>query len=134
MFSTLSKYLVVFLTLLQFIAPLVHAHAGESGSTPGLHVPGLEYFSAEHSTPPTQLKMLSYSNAVEGMLVAVDSGVKQSQINQSGDSAPHYYLPQQAFVFNDADLRFDANFSPQSQQLVYCLLIPSPPQRAPPAH
>jgi len=134
MFSTLRKYLVVFLTLLQFIAPLVHAHAGEPGSTSGLHVPGLEYFSAEHNTPPEQLKMLSYNNAVEGMIVAVDSGVKQSQINQPGDSATHYYLSQQTFVFNDADLRFDANFSSLSQQLVYCLLIPSPPQRAPPAH
>ncbi len=133
MFSTLSKYLVVFLTLLQFIAPLVHAHAGGSGSMPGLHVPGLEYFSAEHNTPPDQLKMLSYNNAVEGMIVAVDSGVKQSQINQQGDSASHYYLPQQAFFFNNADLRFDTHFLPQSQQLVYCLLIPSPPLRAPPA-
>ncbi|MFI3199351.1 MAG: hypothetical protein QX196_13635 [Methylococcaceae bacterium] len=134
MFSTLRKYLVVFLTLLQFIAPLVHAHAGGSGSMPGLHVPGLEHFSTEHNTPPDQLKMLSYNNAVEGMLVAVDNGVRQSQINQPGDSATHYYLPQQAFVFNDADLRFDVSFSPQSQQLVYCLLIPSPPPRAPPAH
>ena len=134
MFSTLSKYLVVFLTLLQFIAPLVHAHAGEPGSTSGLHVPGLECFSAEHNTPPDQLKMLSYNNVVEGMIVAVDSGVKQSQINRSSDFAPHYYLLQQAFVFNDADLRFDANFLVQSQQLVYRLLIPSPPLRAPPAH
>jgi len=133
MFSTLSKYLVVFLTLLQFIAPLVHAHAGEPGSTSGLHVPGLERFNAEHNTPPDQLKMLSYNNAVEGMIVAVDSGVKQSQINQPSDLAPHYYLPQQAFVFNKADSRFDANFSPQSQQLAYCLLMPSPPLRAPPA-
>jgi hypothetical protein len=134
MFSTLHKYLVVFLTLLQFIAPLVHAHAGGSGSMPGLHVPGLEHFSAEHNTPPVQLKMLSYNNAVEGMIVAVDSGVKQSQINQASGSVPHYYLPQQAFFFNNADSRFDANFSPQFQQLVYCLLIPSPPPRAPPAH
>ena len=134
MFSTLRKYLVVFLTLLQFIAPLVHAHAGEPGSTPGLHVPGLEYFSAEHNTPPAQLKMLSYSNGVEGMIVPVDSGVKQSQINRPGDSISHYYLPQQAFVFNNAYLRFDANFSLPSQQLVYCLLMSSPPLRAPPAH
>ncbi len=134
MFSTLRKYLVVFLTLLQFIAPLVHAHAGGSGSMPGLHVPGLEYFSGEHNTPPAQLKMLSYNNTVEGMLVAVDIGVKQSQINLASDSALHYYLPQQAFVFNDADLRFDAHFSSPSQQLVYCLLMPSPPLRAPPAH
>ncbi len=133
MFSTLRKYLVVFLTLLQFIAPLVHAHTGEPGLTSGLHVPGLELFSAEHNRPPDQLKMLSYNNVVEGMLVAVDSGVKQSQINRSGDSVLHYYLPQQAFVFNKADSRFDVNFSPQSQQLAYCLLMPSPPLRAPPA-
>ncbi len=134
MFSTLRKYLVVFLTLLQFIAPLVHAHAGEPGSTSGLHVPGLEYFSTEHNTPAAQMKRLSYNNAVEGMIVAVDSGVKQSQINQTSDLAPHYYLPQQAFVFNKAGSRFDAHFSSLSQQFVYCLLIPSPPQRAPPAH
>ncbi len=133
MFSTLRKYLVVFLTLLQFIAPLVHAHAGEPGLTSGLHVPSLEHFSAEHNTPPDQLKRLSYNNAVEGIIVAVDSGVKQNRINRTSDLA-HYYLPQQAFVFNDADSRFDTHFSPLSQQLAYCLLIPSPQQRAPPAH
>ncbi|MEI6068018.1 MAG: hypothetical protein WCP96_11790 [Methylococcaceae bacterium] len=134
MFSTLRKFLVVFLTLLQFIAPLVHAHAREYSLKPGLHVPGLEHISAEHNTPLAQNKTLPHHVSVDGMIVAVDTGVKQSQTNHPADSASDYFLPQQALAFNAAAFRFDTHFSPQSQQSVYRLLIPSPPPRAPPAH
>ena len=48
MFSTLRKFIVIFLTMLQFIAPLVHAHASEHSSKQGLHVPGLEQYGAEN--------------------------------------------------------------------------------------
>jgi hypothetical protein len=133
MFSTLRKFLVVFLTILQFIAPLVHAHASEHSSNPGLHVPGLEHFGAEHNTPLAQLNASQYNVSVEGMMVAVDRGVKQSQTNHPAASADLYYLTQQALAFNAIVSRFDAHFSPQSQQLVYGLLIPSSPPRAPPA-
>ena len=51
MFTTLRKFIVIFLVLLQLIAPLVHAHAGEDISNTGLHVPGLEMYSVDRQSP-----------------------------------------------------------------------------------
>ena len=133
MFSTLRKFLVIFLTMLQFIAPLVHAHASEHRSKQGLHVPGLEYYGAEHNTLIAQIKTLQYNVGVDGMLVAVDTGIKQNQTDPQTDLDSNYYLHQQTLAFNAAVSSFDTNFSPQPQQLFCRLLIPSPPPRAPPA-
>ena len=81
MFSTLRKFIVIFLTMLQFIAPLVHAHASEYNSKQGLHVPGLERYGAEHNMLISQMKTLQYNVCVEGMIVAVDIGIKQNRTN-----------------------------------------------------
>ena len=133
MFSTLRKFLVIFLTMLQFIAPLVHAHVSEYNSKQGLHVPGLEHYGAEHNTLIAQMKTLQYNVCVDGMIVAVDIGLKQNRTNPQTDSDNSYYLHQHTVTFNTAVSRFDTHFSPQPQQLVYRFFIPSPPPRAPPA-
>ena len=134
MFSTLRKFLVIFLTMLQFIAPLVHAHASEHSSKQGLHVPGLERYGVEHNMLISQMKTLQYNVCVEGMIVAVDIGIKQNRTNpQQSDPDNNYYLHQHTVVFNTAVFRFDTDFSPHPQQLVYRLFIPSPPPRGPPA-
>ena len=125
MFSTLRKFIVIFLTMLQFIAPLVHAHASEHSSKQGLHVPGLEHYGAEHKTLIAQMKTLQYNVSVDGMIVGVDIGLKQNRTNPQTDSDNNYYLHQQTVAFNTAVSRFDTNFSPQPQQLVYRLFIPS---------
>ena len=133
MFSTLRKYLVIFLTMLQFIAPLVHAHASEHRSQLGLHVPGLEYYGAKHNMLIAQTKTLQHNVCVDGMIVGVDIGLKQNQTNPQTDSDNNYYLHQHTVAFNTAVSRFDTHFSPQPQQLVYRFFIPSPLPRAPPA-
>ena len=132
MFSTLRKFIVIVLTMLQFIAPLVHAHASEHGSKQGLHVPGLEHYGAEHNTLTAQMKALQYNICVDGMVVGVDLGLKQSGTNPQSDSDNNYYLHQQTVVFKTAVSRFDANFSPQSQQFAYPAFIPAHSPRAPP--
>jgi hypothetical protein len=132
MFSTPRKYLVIFLTMLQFIAPLVHAHASDQRSKQGLHVPGLEYYGAENNTP-AQLEALQCNASMDGMIVGVDIGLKQNQTNHEADSDSSYYLHQQIVAFTASVFRFDTNFSPQPQQLVYQLFIPSHSPRAPPA-
>ena len=133
MFSTPRKFLVIFLTMLQFIAPLVHAHASEHGLKQGLHVPGLEHYFAEHNTLIAQMKTLYGNVSVDGMIVAVDMGIKQNRTNPQTDSDNNYYLHQQTATFNTAVSRFDTNFSPQPQQLVYRLFDPLHSPRAPPA-
>jgi len=134
MFSTLRILLVIFLTMLQFIAPLVHAHASMDETKQGLHIPGLEGFGAAHNRLAGQLNALPYNVSVDGLIVAVDMGIRQSQTNAPVDIDSNYYLYQQhRFTFTAVVSQFEANFSPQPQQLAYCLFIPSPPSRAPPA-
>jgi hypothetical protein len=132
MFSTLRKFIVIFLTMLQFIAPLVHAHASEYNSKQGLHVPGLERYGAEHNMLISQMKTLQYNVSADGVIFAVDLGVKQNEKYLQTDSDNNYYLHQHTVVFNTDVSRFDTHFSTQPQQLVYRLFIPSPSPRGPP--
>ena len=133
MFSTPRKFLVIFLTMLQFIAPLVHAHASEPGSMQGLHVPGLERYGAEHNKLIDQMKTLQCKSCVEGIIVGVNSDFKPTNTPPQADSNGNYYLHQQTIAFNSVAYAFNTHFSPQPKQLVYRLFIPSPPSRAPPA-
>ena len=133
MFSTPRKFLVIFLTMLQLIAPLIDAHASENNLKQGLHVPGLESYGFKYNVLDTQMKTFQYNVSLDGMIIDVDTGIKQNQTNLQTDSGSYYYLNQETVVLNTVASRFDANFSPQPQQLVYRLFIPSQPLRAPPA-
>lgn len=131
MFSTLRKFLVIFLAILQLIAPLVHAHAGEKVSNLGLHVPGLEMYGVEHDAFVFQA--VSHDSSSEGIIVGVDAGMKDKQVNTVADLDNSHYLHQQAPVFNVAISPFDTTTPSQSQQFVCRLFIPSLSPRAPPA-
>jgi hypothetical protein len=148
MFSALRKFLVIFLAILQLIAPLVHAHAGEEVSDVGLHVPGLERYGVEYDALVSQavsydsgfgrigsrpIATLPPSLAVEGIIVGVDAGMENKQVNTAADLDNSHYLPQQAPAFNAAISPFDTTTPSQSQQFVCRLFIPSLSPRAPPA-
>ncbi|MCK9396237.1 MAG: hypothetical protein M0Q44_11670 [Methylobacter sp.] len=128
MFIALRKSTVIFLAILQLIAPLVHAHAGQKVSGLGLHVPGLEMYGAEHAMLASQA--VDYDSNSGGIIVGVDAGMKDKQVIVDLDGG--HYLHQQVPVFNAAISPFDTNFSPQAQQFVCRLLIPSLSPRAPP--
>lgn len=129
MFTALRKSTVIFLAILQLIAPLVHAHAGEKVSDLGLHVPGLEMYGVDHAAHMSQA--VNYDSHSEGIIVGIDTGMRDKQVIVDLDDS--YYLHQQAPVFNAAISPFDINFSPQSQPFVCRLFIPSLSPRAPPA-
>ena len=129
MTSTLRKFLVVFLTLLQFIAPLVHAHASESGSGQGLHVPGLEHYGAGDA----RTQALQYHVSMDGIIVGIDTGLKQNRTNFQADPGNDYYLPQQTVVFNAALFGPDMQGYPRLRQPACRLFISSRQPRAPPA-
>ncbi len=131
MFTTLRKFTVIFLAILQLIAPLVHAHAGEKDADFGLHVHGLEMHSAEHDT--LAFHAVSYDFSSEGIIIGIDAGIKNKPINTVADFDNSYYLHQQAPVFKAAISPFDTNFSPPPMQFVCRLSIPSLSPRAPPA-
>jgi hypothetical protein len=131
MFTTLRKFLVILLAMLQLIAPLVHAHAGEKIQDLGLHVPGLEMFGADHDASMSHAIRLDFSHS--GIIVGVDAGMKDKQVNALADLDYSHYL-HQAPVFSAALSPFDANFSPQPTQSFCRLFIPALSPRAPPAH
>jgi hypothetical protein len=132
MFSIPRKFIIIFLTLLQFIAPLVHAHTNEQGSKQGLHVPGLEPLGNEYKTVMAQLKTLQCKVSIDGMFVGVDLGLKHDQANFGDDSGSKYYLHQNYVGLNTAVSKFDINFSPQRQSFVYQFWFVLNSPRAPP--
>jgi hypothetical protein len=83
MIFSIRLFLVTCLVVLQFIAPLVHAHTSEKISVQGLHIPGLEQYG--RSTPQDLFNVTSSVNAslckatlfcgdIEGQVVGVDTG------------------------------------------------------------
>ncbi len=128
MFTALRKSTVIFLVILQLLAPLVHAHAGEKGSDVGLHIHGLEMHNVEHDTFVFQA--IEHDFHADGIVIGIAAGIKDKHVNTADNS---HYLHQQAPLFNTALFPFDINFSPQAQQFICRLFIPSLSPRAPPA-
>jgi len=110
---------------------LVHAHAGEKAPDWGLHVPGLEMYGVKNDALASTA--VNYDLSTDGIIVGVDAGMKDNQINAVADLDDSPYLHQQAATVKSAISPFDANFSPQAAQFVSRLLIPSLSPRAPPA-
>lgn len=132
--------LLAFLVLLQMLAPLVHAHAGQtmfgSASQVGrLHVPGLEAFSTLpdglSATTPDGYCQTVIAVPLEGLVVGVHSGIKQTPQNPLADTGNVYCLPTSALVPSAFFLISDVNFSPHRLRFATQALIAHPP-RAPP--
>lgn len=131
MFSSLRLVLLIFLAMMQFIAPLVHAHADQSCSRPGLHVPGLELLygaASERAASQTQ----SHVADSGGFIFSVDTGIKQGQTLTVADSHSDYYLPQPYRVFRAVIPSLDTDAPPQISRFVSSLPSPSRSPRAPP--
>lgn len=132
MFSTFRLYLVFLLVLLQFIAPLMHAHAGETIANRGLHVPGLEqlYRVADESNA---FQTTSDDSSSDAAFFGVDTGIKQSQNNPTTDADNSHYLPQPIAVFTPPFSTFNIAVSPGSPPIAGALSMPANTPRAPPA-
>jgi len=136
MFLLLRKFLVTFLLVLQFFAPLVHAHVGESvpafshHTTVTLHVPGLEIYGTAQQHA---FHAIAHPSSSDGIIVGVDAGIKDAASDNNIDPDNNYFLPEPAIIFNAALSPFDSNFSPQAGQFVCQLLFDTISPRAPPA-
>jgi hypothetical protein len=68
--------LPLLLVILQFFAPLLHAHTGQQHPHFGLHIPGLEnYNTLSGSAIASQAG--TYDTAVQGCIVAIDDGFRE---------------------------------------------------------
>ena len=133
MFSIQRRFLIIVLTLLQLIAPLVHAHASEHILKQGLHVPGLELSGREYfGLIAPEIKSLQLNVSVDGMIVVIDLGVKRNQDKHLISSESSYYLHQQDVVFNAGVSKLDTDFSSHLKQIHYLSLSSAHSSRAPP--
>lgn len=131
MIPSLQKFLVIVLVLLQFAAPLVHAHAhaGDEIVDSGLHVPGLESLSIGSSESETASidRHVGYNHCI----VSISSGI-QLKYQASNDQSSDAVLNQPGFSFRLALLDYFINFSPQPDQPLSSPFISQHSTRAPP--
>ena len=132
MLPTLRKFLIIFLTILQLFAPLVHAHASESASNQGLHVPGLEHYSSHHDSS-AYFKAHALHACVDGVLISIGVGLKQTSSTAQSDTDNSVYLPMQISLLSSVALPLETYHPRQSQPLLTRLLVSPPPSRAPPS-
>jgi len=124
------QILLILLALIQFVAPLVHAHTNTTSASFGLHVPGLETYSTDDLA-----QFLSASSQLdhsEGLMVGVDVGMRQNLADSQSDEQPMVVLPSKLVIKSPQLLAFDVNFSPQLPGFLPQLLFSLQSPRAPP--
>lgn len=148
MIFSLRTCLVIFLVLLQCIAPLVHAHTGENFSSQGLHIPGLEVYGysasvadATQSAPVLACKMSTFCSDMDGQVVGVDAGFSRDlalpiqHLHKAIADLHHDYsaiLP--PAVFNPPPAAFTTALHIAAVPLVSQSAYSAHPARAPPVH
>lgn len=133
MFTALKKILVIVLALLQLVAPLVHAHT--SGDLPGMgvHIPGLELYSAAQDLPEVQALIRVTPN--NNLIIDIDAGIHHEMADSGTDLLQHEvcFLYQDGFPNHQALLSHQINFSPHRRHLLSRIFALSPHvPRAPP--
>ncbi|AEF98641.1 hypothetical protein [Methylomonas methanica] len=130
MVALTRQLLVLLLVLLQFAAPLVHAHIGESASVRGLHLHEFENLRLQ-KTGTFAEATLDHISSVQSAIVELGSAVKpQSSTNEV---IANYYPPSDRLGLAAQPLLKVINFSPHEAGN---LIEPSHnqhPSRAPPA-
>jgi hypothetical protein len=129
MIRLLRNSVIVLITLLQLVAPLVHAHASSTQSfAAGLHVPGLESFNPHEKISGAYAKR-SHADCC-GILVDIGCGLKQSKI--AADFPPILPNAQDIVPISADYVTADIGFSPPTFSFPnQTALLPIAP-RAPP--
>lgn len=122
-------FLVTLLVMLQFVAPLVHAHVDEMGVGRGLH---LHEFETLHIQSDSLFSnALSYADSAQSMIVELGAAIKAPK--SSKDISPVYFLHSDLMQWSVKYIVQTVNFSPHTFIVVS---EPFPSQnltRAPPA-
>ena len=130
MILTLQRFLLVFLGLLQLVAPLVHAHSHQDFPQFGLHLPTLEIYSVTHTEPSSVMQQNAALFGNDETVVGVSTGIKDS-FSISCDVLTYFVLPL-FFIFAVELTTALINFSPppvvKAKKIILSLCAP----RAPP--
>ena len=131
MLPVIRQSFVIVLALLQLFVPLVHAHTGSNNFNHGFHIPGLELYRVTQDTPVIQSVNDDWDS--EGLLVVVDTGIKNPQDNFIENVDPNFVLLPADQLRISALPQSDCNFSPQFQSFSLRRLAVTHSPRAPPA-
>jgi len=87
------------LVILQFFAPLLHAHAGQRDTHFGLHIPGLEAYSSASGGSIASQPEASYA-AAKDCIVAIDDGMREKRAHSVEKPSGGECLPLLAWIFD----------------------------------
>ena len=149
MIFSLRLFIIACLVVLQFIAPLVHAHTSEKILSQGLHIPGLEVY--DRLTPQeavdsmqavnvSSCKAVLFCGDIDGQVVGVDAGFSRNfatpmqKLYKIIADLPSHYLPAHAVVFATEFSAFFVTLPNHVTPLFGRLAYFSNSPRAPPAH
>jgi hypothetical protein len=113
MILTLRRYLLVLLGLLQFVAPLVHAHSGNDFAQFGLHLPNFEVYSVAHHQIPPVFQSTDYLASLDNAIVSISTGIQNPQ-NDVDELSPLLYFPPHPIAVTPTLVSCEINFSPQA--------------------
>lgn len=128
MVAFLRQFLVVLLVLLQFAAPLVHAHVDDSGQARGLHLH--EFENLANKSTATLVTALDSVNAAQSAIVELGAVIKNQQ--PLDDVSPVYCLQGESLQWLAQYLVEAINFSPQPGLVVFEPFLSQNLTRAPP--
>lgn len=128
MIPRLQKLLIILLVLLQFTAPLVHAHTGSDIAELGVHVPGLESLSVGADLDKISSDHIDIYH--ETSLVGISAAIQQKSPITVAPASLYIDLPNGSYCVSlDISL---LNFSPPETPPVPDLLVSPHFARAPP--
>lgn len=132
MFSSMRTFLLMLLAMLQFIAPLVHAHAGQSTSGKGLHLPGLERYQATDAVASPAAQLLSAHSG--DFIFSVDQGIRPSRLTIAMGAPSDCCLSQISRNFENAEPEpsFAIRYPPQFNRVISLFSVAALSPRAPP--
>jgi hypothetical protein len=130
MLSSPTNFLIIILALLQFVAPLVHAHTGEEHSKPNIHLPGFEHFSLKGDSPA--LHSITHPNVDACSIISIGSAIQHKKIYTDYTTA--YFLPTE--ILSIKSVAYHSLIKLALQQQIHSKIRPykSFSARAPPSH
>ena len=121
------QFLVMLLVLLQFAAPLVHAHIHDLGTSRGLHLH--EFETLQLKSDSSFMSTLDYAGPIPSAIVDLGAAIN---VAQDAEPAPAFY-----FLYADSLLAAQyvvetINFSPHESAIITEPFLKQHSTRAPP--